>query len=346
MQNALKQGEKLIPNKKLPLKIALGMALIFGTFTSAKADGNGSPSDPNIRYIGRWERTNSTLYNGYWSGVYLRARFTGTSVGIRLDSNTGLAVSIDGEPPRFMSGVAGVNALNSAPLKAGEHTLQVGSGGQNYEVGFQGLVLDEGATTKPVLERPLIEYIGDSITQGNGSYAWLSAEMLGADHIQIAFSARALTSGFGCANDKTGLDKQYFRLKNFNHPQDDPPIAWDFSYTPQIIVINLGQNDQCGQEPPDTLTASYLSFVRNIRAKFPQTQIVALRPFSGAYADAERKAVETLNAGGDQKVRFVDTTGWLDKEKEDFLDNIHPNASGSLKAAWHLANVLSPLLKP
>lgn len=323
--------------------LLLALALTF-TVVNARADGDGSPTDANIRTIGRWDKSDATNYHSYWSGAYLRARFTGTSVGVKLSFNTGLAVSIDGEAPRQISGVAGINNLNSAPLKAGEHTLQLGSGGQNYEVGYQGLVLDEGAKTLPVAERPIIEYVGDSITQGNGAYAWLSAEMLGCDHVQIAFSARALTTGFGCADDKTGLDAQYFRLKNFNHLKDEPQMAWDFSYTPQIIVINLGQNDQCGQEPNDTLTASYLGFVQKIRAKFPLAQIVAMRPFSGAYEQAERKAVDTLIADGDTRLHFVDTTGWLHKENDDFADNIHPNANGSLKAGWRLANVLEPLL--
>ncbi len=221
----------------------------------------------------------------------------------------------------------------------------VGNAAQNYEVLFQGLVLDAGAVTQPVAARPLIEIVGDSISIGVGDgYGWLAGEMLGCDHVQIAFSARALTSGYGCADDKTGQDTQYFRLKNFNHLGDTPQAAWDFSYTPRIIVINLGQNDQCGSEPSATMAASYASFVGKLRAKFPQAQIVALRPFGGPYEDAIRTAVGMLNTAGDSHVSFVDTTGWLTKP-EDFRDGIHPNAPGNLKAAWHLANALSPLLR-
>ena len=46
----------------------------------------------------------------------------------------------------------------------------------------------------------------------------------------------------------------------------------------RIVVINLGQNDQCHGEPDDTMTASYVRFVQKIRAKLPTTEIVALRP--------------------------------------------------------------------
>ena len=166
--------------------------------------------------------------------------------------------------------------------------------------------------------------------------------MLGCDHTQIAFSARALTSGYGCAGDKAGLDTQYFRLKNFNHLGDTPPASWDFSYTPRVIVINLGQNDQCGSEPDAVMTASYASFVRRLRAKFPRAQIVALRPFGGPYEAAIRRAVEALNRTGDVRVHFMNTTGWLNPA--DFVDGTHPTEAGHRKVAQRLAPLLKPLL--
>ena len=307
---------------------------------------DGSLADRNIRYVGRWDRSVPTAYHSHWGGAYLRATFTGTTIGFRGGSTVGgptVLVSVDGEPPHE------VTTLDARPLTPGVHTLLLGSPGQNGEVEFKGLVLGPGARTLPTQARPLIEFIGDSITTGGGqtlpatvNYAWMSAETLGCDHTQIAFSARALTTGYGCAEDKGGLDTQYFRLKNFNHLGDTPPVPWDFSYTPQVIVINLGQNDQCGAEPDATMTASYVGFVRHLRAKFPRAQIVALRPFGGPYEVAIRRAVETLNTDGDGRVHFLDTTGWLDKG--DFVDGVHPSQAGHRKVAQRLAPLLRPLL--
>ena len=110
---------------------------------------DGSLGDPDILYVGRWDRSDPADFHGYWSNVYLRTRFTGTSVGIKLDGGTRLDVSIDNEPFREMDAGSGVTALNTAPLKPGVHALLVGSAGQNYEVGFQGLTLDPGAKTLP-----------------------------------------------------------------------------------------------------------------------------------------------------------------------------------------------------
>ena len=158
---------------------------------------------------------------------YLRAVFTGTSIAIRLTEPTLLAVSVDGHSPHEVHGNVGLTVLNDKPLdNKRDHTLQVGSAGQNYEVAFAGLQLDPGAMTKTAGPRPLIEYVGDSITQGNESYAWRSAQMLGCDHVQIAFSGVALTDGFGCST-KVGMAVQYFRLKIFNHTTE-PAAPWTF----------------------------------------------------------------------------------------------------------------------
>ena len=307
---------------------------------------DGSPTDTNLPYVGRWDRSDPVAAHSNWGGAYLRATFTGTTIGFKGGATAGgptVLVSVDGEPPHE------VNALNARPLKAGVHTLILGSPGQNGEFEFKGLVLSRGAHTLPTPARPVIEFIGDSITTGGGqtlpatvNYAWDSAEMLGCDHTQIAFSARALTSGYGCAGDKAGLDTQYFQLKNFNHLGDTPPAPWGFSYTPQVIVINLGQNDQCGSEPDAVMIASYVGFVRKLRARFLRVQVVALRPFGGPYEAAIRRAVETLNAAGDTRVHFVDTVGWLDKS--DFVDGIHPTEAGHRKVASLLAPLLKPLL--
>ena len=325
--------------------LTLGTLLLAGYAASLRLPHDGSPRDPDILYVGRWDRIGPATPHGYWSNVYLRTRFTGTSVGIKLDNGTGLDVSIDNEMPREVNAGPGVTALNAAPLKPGIHTLLVGSAGQNYEVGFQGLTLDPGAKTLPALPRPLIEFVGDSITviDGSGNYSWRTGEALGCDHTQIAFSGVALTSGYGCLPDKTGQDVQYFRLKNFNHLTDNPPVPWDARrYTPQIVVINLGQNDQCGSEAGLTMTASYENFMRALRAEFPVAQIVALRPFGGPYEQPIRQAVAEIVAGGDTRVQFVDTTGWLDKA--DYLDGIHPNPAGQIKVAQRLAPILKPLL--
>ena len=303
------------------------------------------PVDPTLFYVGRWDKLDPASYGGKWIAAYLRTGFTGNSVGVKVDEHKTLDFAIDDGPIQTATGGPGVIPLRLPVSSANSHSLLVGAtGGGGWK--FQGLVLAAGGTTHVPAPRPLIEFIGDSITCGSpqpieaaGNYSWLTAEAMGCDHTQIAWPGRALTTGFGCQDDKAGLDVQYFQENCF---YDRPKMPWDFSaYTPEIVVINLGQNDQCGREPEADFLASYLSFVVNIRAKFPQARIVAMRPFSGSFAASIAKAVETLNARGDAAVHYVDTAGWL--EPGDFYDGVHPNVAGHVKVADRLTRLLRAL---
>lgn len=316
---------------------------LLATLAGGRAMADGSPADPHLQFVGRWDKSNPAEYHSYWTAPYLRVGFTGRSVGIRLAEGTTLTVSLDGETPRTVNAGAGVTPLNTAPLAPGRHTLLVGGAAQNEEVRFLGLVLELGASTFALPVRPLVEFVGDSITAGGAdNYAWLTGEALGAEHVQIAFSGVALTSGYGCSS-KVGQDVMFFRLKNYNHIDETPPVPWGFSDTPRVVVINLGQNDQCGSEPADVMTASYARFLRHLRAIYPKANFVALRPFSGVYAASIRQAVAAVRASGNTRVQFVDTTGWL--APADFRDGIHPNTLGNQKVAAHLAPLLKPLLQ-
>ncbi len=162
---------------------------------------------------------------------------------------------------------------------------------------------------------------------------------MGCDHTQIAWPGRALMTGYGFQGDKVGLDIQYFQQNGFF---DSPKLPWDFStYMPTMVVINLGQNDEAPLQPEDAFLASYVDFMHNIRAKLPFAEIVAMRPFGGAYAASISKAVATLSGNGDARVHYIDTTGWL--APGDFIDGVHPSVGGNLKAAARLAPQLKAL---
>lgn len=130
---------------------------------------DGSIGDTNIHYVGRWDRRTPALAHSYWSNAYLRTVFNGTTVKVKLTAPGNVVVSIDGEPVRTISGN---NLIDLTPklLRAGDHTLLVASDSQNGEIAFGGLVLEAGASTRPATAKPLIEFIGDSITacQGKG----------------------------------------------------------------------------------------------------------------------------------------------------------------------------------
>ena len=313
--------------------------------------GNGALSDTNIKYFGRWDFSSTTQYISYWGGAYIKVNFTGTTVKIKVGNTTNYYARIDNGPWVSYIGASGTVNLTPTPLTAGTHTLSVAQGKDySYVFNFQGLILDAGAVTNaPSTGTDLIEYIGDSITTGYtdpqanvSDYAWVCAEALDAEHTQIAYPGIALVNGFGLNTDKTGMDVQYFKarsLANANSP------AWDFStYTPKIIVINLGQNDNSTSVPDDTFQTDYISFLTNVRAKFPNAEIFVMRTLMGLKVTPTVAAVNARIAAGDTRLHYIDTNGWLTPNSADYTGNsgVHPSVDGHIK----VANLLKPFIAP
>jgi lysophospholipase L1-like esterase len=340
------------PHHRNLLATAL-LALIAPLATAAETH-DGGLGDPRIRYIGRWDCSSPTVYHSYWSTAYLRVSFTGTTLKAHCGGE--VEAFIDGQRVAGAPWKDGID-LTPTPLPPGIHTVVLASAGQNFELAFQGLVLDQGASTVESPVRPLIEFVGDSITANGGrvaaskdsangpatsNYSWLAAEAVGCDHVQVAFSGVALATGFGFFGDLTGFDSWYFRLKNCNHASDNQ--AWGFTYEPQLVVVNLGTNDmKDGKRPSDAeFAATYAAFLRAIRARLPHAMLVGMSPFGGFVAGGIARAIADLTAAGDARTRFVDTSGWL--ESGDYSDGIHPTVAGHAKAAARLTTALAPLV--
>jgi len=322
------------------------------------ATGDGSPTDANLVYVGRWDRSNASQPHSYWGGAYIRCEFTGTSLSVKLGQRVDLAVFVDSKPVAMKLGVNGTVSLASG-LAEGNHTLKMVARFQSDEIVFQGFVLASGAKTiAPAKAKGLIEFVGNSITSGsvttNGNisaFPWLVGETLGVDRTAISYPGICLVgNGHYSGNGFPGIGQeiQYFKLVT-------PPITptttqpgakdWDFSqYTPDMVVINLGTNDAlAGGISGATVQASYINLIKKIRAKLPKTRIFAVRTFGG-YEEAQTKAaVDAVTGEGDKRVYYVNTTGWL--VTGDYgSDKLHPTDAGQVKAAAKLAAVLKPYL--
>lgn len=308
------------------------------------ATGDGSPGDSNIKYIGRWDTSDLTNVKSYWSGAYFRVNFTGTTLSIKLGTAVPIYVTID-STTTYYSGANGTVNLTPSPLASGTHSLRIAARSEYDTIQFKGLVLGSGASTQaPAAKSKLIEFIGDSITAGCctlpnwalSDYAWLTGEALNADHIQVAYSGICLQNAANCGENNIGMSVQFFKLQTI-HYTNSP--AWDFNrYQPNQVVINLGTNDW--NTPDATFQSTYITFLQNIRAKYPNADIFALRTFGGYKAALTQAAVNARNSAGDTKVRYVDTTGWVTTGDFD-ADNLHPTTSGQVKIANRLTPILS-----
>ena len=193
--------------KLMMLSIVAGSMLNMAS--AAESIHDGSLVDTNLRFIGRWDRNDPKLFHGHWTGHYLRTGFSGTTVKVQVASDVKLLASIDDTPFQLLNAQKGVVNLTPEPLAPGRHTLLLTGRREEDEIQFQGLQLDPGATTMPVPELPIIEFIGDSITTNAGDqkdykdftvtypFSWRVSELLGVDHVQISRSGVALTAGRG-----------------------------------------------------------------------------------------------------------------------------------------------------
>ncbi|MEV4117005.1 hypothetical protein, partial [Nonomuraea sp. NPDC049695] len=154
------------------LLTTLIVAMITAVTSPAEAaTGDGSPTDANISFTGRWDTSVPTAYVPYWAGTYLTTGFTGRTVRLSQRNTIDLYYSIDGGAWVYIQNVRGTVNLTPAPLAAGNHTLRVSyrvvAGSYHGDAVFQGLLLDPGATTyAAAVPQKLIEFVGDSITVG------------------------------------------------------------------------------------------------------------------------------------------------------------------------------------
>ncbi len=306
--------------------------------TGASGTGSarsGQVSDTNIAYVGRWD-VGSSVATAHWTGAYVQTAFTGTSVKVKERNAVYFYASIDGGSYAYHAGVSGTVNLTSKPLAAGTHTLRIEY--RSGDMAFEGLVLDSGAHTVPAnVPSGLLEFVGDSITAGSktgrlalDSYGWKTGELLHLRHTQIARSGYCLVAASGCV----GQDTQFFDTDSTGS------VPWDFSrYQASAVIINLGTNDLGHGVTGAQFQSAYTSFLRNIRAKYPNAALFVMEAFNRVYLNETKAAVAARNSAGDAKVYYVNTTGWL--TSSDYVDGTHPTAQGHTIIANHLAPIIA-----
>lgn len=178
-----------------------------------------------------------------------------------------------------------------------------------HEFTFYGFIILKDGEVLPPTKKPkrFMEFYGDSAAAGeqvedtdysvravgmhNGEYsnAWYSYAMMTARNLKanvslIAQSDIALldNSGYFHLPETIGMERVYDKLR-FN-PDLGKVTNWDFkAYTPQVVVIDIGQNDSVPEnfmkddkdgEKAKLWKEHYKQFVLNIRIKYPNAFII------------------------------------------------------------------------
>jgi len=289
-----------------------------------------------IDYMGRINFTDSSGAEIYWSATTIKLNFEGTTVKALLKDENGdnyFNVIVDnGEPTiiRLDTNKSFYTLTNN--LEDNEHSVKIYKRTEwnRGKTWFYGFRLENG--TKPLPRSPekkhKIEFYGDSITagyaaedtSGNDSpdsiftncyvtYAALVARHFDAEYSFIVKSGIGITISW--------FPTLISDIYNLTDPQD-PESKWDFSkFTPDLVIINLFQNDSWlinmpereefkanfGTQKPSEkfLIDSYSNFVRAIRDKYPKTKIICMLGNLGITKEGSpwkgyvRKAIANLN---------------------------------------------------
>jgi hypothetical protein len=241
--------------------------------------------DPNLQYTGRIDFSNPLSPILSWSGSSVIANFQGTSLQAIINDmgdNYFYSIIDDGTP----------NMINCS---WGQHTYTIATGlsdtthkielykrteGINGHTAFIGFIIDDGKTLTTPPPRPIrkIEYYGDSITAGLAldgaddqmnamytnsylAYGSVAARNLIAEHHTIAVSGIPLVH---TDSDSNMPGDYYYRLNT-----NDAPSFWDFNqWTPDCIVINLGQNDKWYGVTQSQAVSGYVNFVNTLRTSY------------------------------------------------------------------------------
>ena len=266
--------------------------------------------DAHIRYSGRIIMTDDAAELA-WSASSIKINFKGTSVKAVLKDEHGndyWNVIVDDKVVNVIQpdSIQKQYALVT-DLPEGNHTLELFKRTE-WAMGktwFYEFELDKNAGLLPAPQQPKrkIEFFGNSISCGyavedttgqdrgtapfeNGylSYASITARHFNAELHNTSRSGIGIMVSW----DPLIMPDLYYRLD-----ATDAESKWDFSkYTPDVVVINLFQNDawitrlpdnaqfkaKFGIKAPadDQIVKAYKDFVKTIRNKYPKAQIICV----------------------------------------------------------------------
>jgi len=283
-------------------------ALLFICSLSVRADVVVKSDDTHIHYMGRIGKADNASVLS-WPGTSASINFNGTSVTATLEDQYGenyYNVIVDGQVTKVLhlSNIKKTYILADG-LPPGKHQLTLFKRTEwvfGKTIFYQFAIADGGELLPaPATKSYKIEYFGDSITCG-----YAVEDSSGRDRgigqfennylSYAAIVARHYNAEYNCiARSGIGLTLSYYHqiMPEMYHLTDgsDTQSEWDFNkFTPDVVVINLFQNDagllyrtdlpefkaRFGDEAPtpEKIIKAYQDFIKQLRSKYPQASII------------------------------------------------------------------------
>lgn len=298
-------------------------------------------NDKNIEYMGRIDKSNPLSPVFVYAGSQLKIRFTGSEVSIKIKphtvwGNTSLGYVIDGRmgkiPFMQLENDKETELKIVSNLEDKIHELIIYkrlSANYYYEISEINITGGEMTAIKKNYDMKL-EFYGDSVTAGEVteafdfvgrcdpenhgssydnsyySYAFITARNLNAEINAVAQGGIGVFDGTGYfhAPDYIGMESVYDKLGYFPEYKISD---WDFDeYTPDIVVLALGQNDKHnGKTDSDDIDINDEKTRQH-------------------WKDGYKKIVRSLYEHYGEKTKFIFTTTVLmhDKAWDDAIEEI------------------------
>ena len=347
--------------------MAMGILAVWMACLPARAIVDVPADDPSIQYYGRFDFTNPKKPRCDWPGTSIQARFTGTTITVKISGGANdFNVIVDGVWKSKLTVDGKTSQVAAEGLAEGTHTLVLSkrTEGFNGISTFEGFQLPDGKAMAAPPARPAhrIQYIGDSFTVGYGDEAnvlscpdrrpfdnnYVAYGPIAARALDAEYSVQAV-SGIGMVHNNSDPSQisarpmpSYFENTLFGA---DAP-KWDMAkWIPEVIVIALGTNDFSTAVKPTQAqyATAYKDFLKKIRAWYPSAQILCLTyavdNYQKAYVDT---IVAEAAAAGDAKIHRTHMPTL--NAATDLGCDYHPNVSGQQKYADALIPILRPYL--
>jgi lysophospholipase L1-like esterase len=306
---------------------------------SEKLDLEFIPASKNcFSYEGRFDKTDPAGPVVVWQASRIDVGFSGGQLVLRFDHVHGqnfFDAQLDGI--KYILSIRGSEDQHvrfQLPLNSRRHQLSLfkRSEASAGTVQFKGIEISKGAKAwrfESVAYRVKMEFVGDSITAGacdeDGdtdqwddrrthnamkSYAALTAQAFSADYRNISVSGMGIVRGW--------VDKRAIQIWDRLYPDTNSPAAELSSWKPDVILVNLGENDDSfsnakGLPFPENYADEYAVLIRAIRKAHSEAEIVLLRGgmYGGSQSPALRqawgRAVSQLESEDSRMTHFVFT---------------------------------------
>lgn len=318
------------------IKILLFIVMIFNPIYNSSAQEQTviPANDPLIEYCGRIDFTNPNKPSFGYSGVSIRAAFTGTKISMLMHSaDIYYNIIIDNTSVQWINVNPSKTEYELASgLKDTIHEIEIFKSSEiifgNSE--FEGFILEPGKSLVKITNprTKLIEFIGNSITCGYGNitssvkeysplnqdhyltYAAIVSRSFNANHLAVCKSGIGVYRNWAGSVDENPdcMPKVYDRIF-----YDKELPKYSFDKKPDLICIDLGTNDFSEHKGDSAkFVNAYINFIEAVQDKNKSADILCLLgPMIGTndlpkMRNYFKYIIETANAKGKGKVLFFE----------------------------------------